>query len=605
VDLAECLAHVLLAAATLLAWLGLGSVVLQGGGRVSDPRLDALNCIGVGALSFALLTFAAGWARLLYPAAYLPLFAAAALVGAVKVMKATPTALRPRVASWARWEIALLVLLAIYFVIYVVSVSAPISSPDALLYHAADPELFAKAHRIFEVPWNSSSYEPFSVEMLVLDGFLLWNPVQGAFAPLLLAVVALAAVMGFAGRVIGRSGALLAGAIFFAQPFMVWEATSVFIESGIALAVALAAWNLFQFVRESERGGLVLAGVFAGGAAGMKYLGLIAALTLAAVAAAVLYRRLNPRLALAFTLPAIAVALPWYVKNAVLTGNPFYPHLFGGLNLTATNELSNTIQTFGHGHAPLDFLLLPARLLADAKPFDGGQYLSPLFLIFAPVALFLCRARTAVLLAWGAVLLYTVAWFLTTQQARFLVPLMPPLAVLAALGTLTLARQSRLSRLLATLVTAGALAVGLGASTVYAAQFAPVVLGIESKQQFLREKVSNYDGVAWLNRRLGPRARVATDIWALFYLNMPYATFGTMGDLLPPSAGPKATRAFVASYGITHIAILDGDAPRRRQVGYLRARLIGRVSVRSVQSRTRADFGPRHEMLVYALVRRG
>src|SRR5439155_24442216 len=126
----------------------------------------------------------------------------------------------------------------------VLAVAAPISSPDALLSPAAAPALFAKAHRIYALPWNSSSYEPFSVAMLVLDGFLLWNPVQGAFAPLLLALVALGAVMGFTQRIAGWSGAVLAGAIFFAQPFMVWEATSTFIESGIALAMALSAWNL-------------------------------------------------------------------------------------------------------------------------------------------------------------------------------------------------------------------------------------------------------------------------------------------------------------------------------------------------------------------------
>ncbi len=153
-------------------------------------------------------------------------------------------------------------------------------------------------------------------------------------------------------------------------------------------------------------------------------------------------------------------------------------------------------------------------------------------------------------------------------------------------------------------MTAGALTVGLGASTVYAGQFAPVVLGTESKQQFLREKVSNYEGVEWLNRKLDHRAKVATDIWALFYLEMPYTTFGTMGDLLPGDAGPKATRAFAARYGVTYIAILDGDTARRRQVGFLHARLIGRVGVRSVQSRTRGHFGPRHYMLVYEVGRR-
>jgi hypothetical protein len=149
--------------------------------------------------------------------------------------------------------------------------------------------------------------------------------------------------------------------------------------------------------------------------------------------------------------------------------------------------------------------------------------------------------------------------------------------------------------------TAAALAVGLGGSVVYAAQFAPVVVGTESRDQFLTEKVSNYEGVEWLNRQLGPEDKVATDIWALLYLKVPYTTFGTMGDVLPLNAGAQATRSFVAKQGVTRIAILDSDKERERQVGYLNARLIARVSVRSVQSRTRGDFGPRQEMLVYAV----
>lgn len=605
--MADAIAHCLLAAVTLAAWLGLGSVIIGPWLRVHDALLDLLNRVGAGALGFALLTFGAGWSGILYRSAYLPVVAGAAAVGAVTFTRLAGSAALPRLRTWRLWELALLCLLVAYLVLDLLSVSAPISSPDALLYHAADPQLFARAHRIFAVPWNSSSYEPFTVEMLVLDGVMLWNPVQGAFAPLLLALVALAAVMAFAYRIAGRGMALLAGAIFFAQPFMVWESTSVFIESGIALAVALAAWNAARFARDTDRRALdadrralVLAGVFTGGAAGMKYLGLIAALSISAVLAVRLAGRVHARHALAFAFPAVAVALPWYVKNTVLTGNPFYPHLFGGLNAFAAGEVANTMQTFGHGHGVVDFALLPATLLVDGKPFDGGQYLSPLFVLFGPLTLFL-RASRAVVLVWCGVLLYVVLWFVTSQQARFLVPLMPVLAVLGARGAFALVREGQLGRLAVVGATGAALVVGLGASAVYAAQFAPVVFGTQSKQQFLREKVSNYEGVEWLNRTLGKHDRVATDVWALFYLRMPYATFGTMGDLLPPSAGPVATRAFVRKYGITNIAILDNDSARRRQVRYLRARLIGRVGVRSVQSRTRGHFGPRHQMLIYAL----
>jgi hypothetical protein len=138
-------------------------------------------------------------------------------------------------------------------------------------------------------------------------------------------------------------------------------------------------------------------------------------------------------------------------------------------------------------------------------------------------------------------------------------------------------------------------------SLVYAAQFGPVVVGTESTDDFLRQKVSNYEGVEWLNRHLAPDQKVATDIWGLLYLRVPYTTFGTMGDVLPLDAGARATRSFVARERITRIAILDNDEDRRRQVGYLDARLIARVPVRSVKSRTRGDFGPRHDMLVYAV----
>jgi len=600
-SLAESLGHVALAGLTVAAWFGLGSLVLAWLPAVRDPVLDLLNRVGAGAIAFALLTFAAGWLGLLYPTAYRIVFALAALVGLVAAASARHRLARPRLAEWRPWQLALVGLLALYVCLGLLATSAPISSPDALLYHAADPALFEESHRILEIPWNSSSYEPFSVEMLVLDGFLLWDSVQGAFAPLLLALVALAAVVGVTERLAGRSAALLAGAIFFAQPFMAWESTSVFVEPGLAAAVALAGWIILRFVRHSERSALVLAGAFAGGAAGMKYLGLIAVLGLVVGGLILARRRLQRADVVAFSLPAIAVALPWYVKNAVLTGNPIYPHVFGGLNPSAAIELDATLDQFGYGRGLLDFLLLPVRLLADGEAFDGGEFISPLFLAFTPLVLLLPHRQRPPGAVWVGVALYVLAWFVTTQQARFLLPLMPALAVLAALGVLALILRGRVGRLVGVGATAVTLAAGLAASSAYAAQFAPVVVGAESKQEFLQRKVSLYEGIDWLNRHLSREDKVALGIWSLLYLEVPYVTFGTMGDVLPAEAGAEATRAFVEDNAVTHVAVLDIQAARRRQVSYLDARLLARVSVRPVRSRTRSDFGPRRTMLVYAL----
>jgi hypothetical protein len=129
----------------------------------------------------------------------------------------------------------------------------------------------------------------------------------------------------------------------------------------------------------------------------------------------------------------------------------------------------------------------------------------------------------------------------------------------------------------------------------------PVALGRESEEEFLSRKVSLYDGVEWLNERLGQDDKVLLNFWTLLYLDVPYVTFGTMGDLLPPEAGPEATRSFVAENDVTHVAVLADDEARRRQVGYLDARQLESVPVTPVRSRTRDERGPVKQMLVYEL----
>ena len=105
----------------------------------------------------------------------------------------------------------------------------------------------------------------------------------------------------------------------------------------------------------------------------MKYTGAAAAVVLAAVAAWLLRDRLRARHALVFALPAVAVAVPWYVKNAVQIGNPVYPLVFGAVNDEAARDIDAVLDGYGHGRSLLDALLLPVRLLGDADEFDRGD----------------------------------------------------------------------------------------------------------------------------------------------------------------------------------------------------------------------------------------
>ena len=124
-------------------------------------------------------------------AAYRAVFALAAAGGAWAALRAPVWGARPpRIRTWRPWEQWLGGILIAYAVLGAVATSAPISSPDAPLPRRRPGSVRRGRGGIFEVPANSSSYEPFTVQMLVLDGFLLWDSVQGAFTPFLLALVA-------------------------------------------------------------------------------------------------------------------------------------------------------------------------------------------------------------------------------------------------------------------------------------------------------------------------------------------------------------------------------------------------------------------------------
>jgi hypothetical protein len=176
---------------------------------------------------------------------------------------------------------------------------------------------------------------------------------------------------------------------------------------------------------------------------------------------------------------------------------------------------------------------------------------------------------------------------------------MPAFAVLAALGIVALARRGRAGRVAAAGVTTAALVTGLAVSAVYAAQFVPVAVGRESEREFLAENTSYFEGIDWLNRNLPPNARVVIDHVFVLHLDRPAVVWTS--DVLTTAAGPAETRAFVERYDLTHAAVFAADRARRRQLRYVGARVIARVTVRPVTSRTLSEIGPPETMLVYAL----
>jgi hypothetical protein len=150
-----------------------------------------------------------------------------------------------------------------------------------------------------------------------------------------------------------------------------------------------------------------------------------------------------------FSLVTLVIAAPWYVRNAIFMGNPFYPFVFGGRYWDAFRADWYSGAGTGIGWNPVQIFLLPLTVILgyrDETFFDGR--LGPLFLILAPFALWILISHSRQDLGRGtslqAIGLFCAitfgAWTVgvinssNLWQARLLLPAMILFAIPAALG---------------------------------------------------------------------------------------------------------------------------------------------------------------------------
>jgi hypothetical protein len=130
---------------------------------------------------------------------------------------------------------------------------------------------------------------------------------------------------------------------------------------------------------------------------------------------------------------------------------------------------------------------------------------------------------------WGIVGLYFFVWFYTSQQTRFLLPILPLLALLCSIAASTLLRADRFLRTAVVVMVGLALTFGTLVSLFYDWQFLPVVFHLESRDSFLSRKTWFYDEIKWMNQHLPSDARVSMLGTMPYYLDREYAM--TLADV--------------------------------------------------------------------------
>ncbi|MEM1179316.1 MAG: phospholipid carrier-dependent glycosyltransferase [Acidobacteriota bacterium] len=431
-----------------------------------DSRFELTSALGSRSQTPPVLTrFCAGlalWVAALFGLAAAQLFNALAFGGVALLWHALafwerrrrgigPPTPRPRWGSDLRSSFfstaaALLVLGPVFALAL-----TPTVSWDADVYHLTLPKLYLEHGGFLPIEMNVYSHWPQGLELLfgvamAWHGYVLAKVLHfGCGLLVLLALIRLSP---------GRSG-WLAAALFLLNDVVLFEMRVAYIDLAYAFALLLGA----SFAADATRGAsgtaedrrsLVLTGTAAGLLMGLKVTGLVSAAILALLLAPHWWRslsrsgwRMTTKSVAAFALPCCLLGAPWWIKTWILTGNPIYPwmwKLFGGPDWSPqlAEQFGRWQQGIGMGRGWDDFLLLPWRVIVEGgrgyDRFDGE--ISLFWLAAVPLALAGLRSTVTGHRRWRlfglTALLHSIFWALSSQQMRFLIPVLALFAVPAA-----------------------------------------------------------------------------------------------------------------------------------------------------------------------------
>jgi len=542
----------LVAVLILIAWFGVGTFVFRylkiEKAENHSHVLELVRGIAVGAAITSLVWFFLGLAVFYTTVAAIILTAIGALEGVLSLTRVREAKAESRVPERAGlFDKVLLLLIAIPVVLALISAIAPPIAKDTLLYHFSVPKAFIAQGSNAYIDGNIASYLALGTEMHVVWARLLGGlyseraaEVAGSVTVWLFFPLLLGALFGWARELnISRRFALLAVLIVAAGPTAYHVASSGYIDVALALYVTLAIYSLCRWWREPSNTTMPLVAIFVGAALSIK---LTTAFVIAAFALIVLLRARNPVaiapgsdtatlsagkiVALGFgaLLLAGVFASPTYLRTWAATGSPVFPFYMGIWPGKAEGwdvERSNLFQGMNsqYGGADIDrvnYVTAPLRVSLAAQSENPSLYdgvLGPMFLIGLPLLIWAFWKRDVAVeakIAAGVAGVMFLFWLFSSAQLRYLLPIVPALAIAIAASVESLSGKGDALNKAAKFSLAGASIACIATSFAWFCQKAPlrVVLGGETRDQYLTRNLDYYPYYQTINADTAPDAKV-------------------------------------------------------------------------------------------------
>lgn len=511
-----------------------------------------------------------------------------AAVGAIVAVRWSRSAALP---SIHRRDWPYLAVSALAIGIALVGSLAPETEYDALWYHLWLPQRWLEAGRPVDIVDEYISLYPLSWDLAY--GAALSVAGAGAAKLLHFGCLPLLAMATWllCREIAPRASAPLAAAVTVTTPTVLWEATTAYVDLALAWYIALAAYALIRHRRTDDGRWLAMSALMLGGALAIKHLALVAAAILGAGLLVSGLMRHHParaiRCAALFAVIALAVPAPWYARAYAAAANPVFPDLYGVFGASPPERWSDMTERglgrfkarFGRERSAETLVALPWDVTMHGAQYGGS--LGPLFLLLIPAAVIRRQDGVArAVLAGAAVYVGIWASPISSFQLRFLVPLVPFLAVLAASGAERMISAAAAVTRHARPVLVSGLTLLLAANLppfiewhdgdrhrggywlTHVVREVPlaVVTGAESRADYLRRAVPSYAAWEYIERHLSREARVLTFSGGDHFYSDRSRLWSDSTRAHPITWGAAvgaedATLALLQDFGITHVLL--------------------------------------------------
>jgi hypothetical protein len=460
---------------------------------------------------------------------------------------------------------------------------APPIGGDQTKYQLVYPRLYGQSGTLVSTPWSFWGAMQFLQNFVFAIGYALRGENLARFLGGVTGLLAAAAAGLLAGRQFGRAVGIAAAAVVFTLPITWSLMTRAGSDLPVVLYALLAAASLLEWVRSAESGALRRAALMAGLAGGSKVMGLLVPALIGIVVLVVLVRRSWPMAratgaALAFGVIVLVAACPWYVRNALDTGNPIYPFgysVFGGKHWSASASQylgeyylqyqgTYAARRSGSHYAGVALARFPWDLTMHPNSFENGARqsldVSPFALAFAPALLLVGRRRWAActIAALGigyAGIIAGAAW----AHPRYVFPGVVLLVVAVVPAAQALLGRRGFTALVALAVLGNVALTSRLLKPLWPDQLR-VALGRLDPNTFLRRHSERYDFWERANAAVTPADRVLVleKIPHPYYIERPYV----LGSYLEQGLldyrvldTPERLVAAAHGLGITHVTV--------------------------------------------------